>query len=159
MCKVSGSTVRTNKKKLFSIHFQSTSLRNVPNNFIWISHSLLFSMKFLRWLSGYPFKMLTEQCESQTVSLSTTEKATNRTWTIIPHLATAMECWCKSREPSMFVSPHSLSDNHLESLSVELWNLFWQLKSNRTIRNWGAKSHVQSSDCTFARHTIVGRQN
>jgi len=39
-----GSNVRTNKKKLFSICFQSTSPRNNSNNLLQISHSLLFSM-------------------------------------------------------------------------------------------------------------------
>jgi len=33
-CCLTGSTVRTNKKKLFSIYFQSTSLRNTSNNLL-----------------------------------------------------------------------------------------------------------------------------
>jgi len=45
-CLAAGSTVRTNQQKLFSICFQSTSLRNDPNNLLQISHSLLFSMMF-----------------------------------------------------------------------------------------------------------------
>jgi len=42
--RLTGSTVRTNKKKSFSICFQSTSLRNNSNDLLWTSHSLLFSM-------------------------------------------------------------------------------------------------------------------
>jgi len=44
---LTGSTMRTNKKKLFSICFQSTSLRNNFNNLLWISHPLLFDMILL----------------------------------------------------------------------------------------------------------------
>ena len=44
-----GSTVRTNKQKLFSICFQSTSLRNNSNNLLQISHSLLFSKTMRKW--------------------------------------------------------------------------------------------------------------
>jgi len=43
---LTGRTVRTNKKRLFSICFQSNCLRNNSTNWLQISHSLLFS-KFM----------------------------------------------------------------------------------------------------------------
>jgi len=40
--------VKTNKKKVFSIYFQSIDLGNNSNNLLQISHSLLFSMSQLK---------------------------------------------------------------------------------------------------------------
>jgi len=52
------STVRTNKTKLFSFCFQSTSLRNNSNDLFQIIHSLLFSVIFSqsrkRWVHPPP---------------------------------------------------------------------------------------------------------
>jgi len=53
--------VRTNKKKFFSVCFQSTGLRNNSNNLPQISHSLLFSMTRKRSLNSL------ESCHKQQV--------------------------------------------------------------------------------------------